>query len=379
MLLSPLALLACSGRIVHPGGDLPGADAGADTSAIPGDGAPAPDGTGGGNDGAGGADAGGSADGGVTDGGGGGGDGSAPTGTPVGDHGQLSVSGNRIVDQSGQPVQLRGMSFGWSQWWGQYWTAGTVSWLVDDWKVEIVRAAMGVEMGGYLTTPDTERNKVIAVVDEAIARGIYVIIDWHDHNAPTNVDQSRAFFADMAQRYGQHANVIYEIFNEPEGETWPQIKAYAQDIVGAIRAHDPDNIVVVGTPNWSQQVDQAAADPVPGTNLAYTLHFYAATHKQWLRDTAVGAMNAGIALFVTEWGTCEASGTGYLDVAETDVWLQFMDDHLLSWANWDIADKDGETCSALLPNQSTTGGWPDASLTNSGRLVRGTLRAYAGF
>ncbi|MBI5478671.1 MAG: glycoside hydrolase family 5 protein [Deltaproteobacteria bacterium] len=190
------------------------------------------------------------------------------------------------------------MSFGWSQWWGQYWTAGTVFWLVDDWKVEIVRASMGIESGGYLTTPATERARVVTVVDEAIARGIYVIIDWHDHNAPAHVSESRAFFTDMAQRYGQYPNVIYEIFNEPEGETWAEIKAYAQDIVGAIRAENPDNIVVVGTPNWSQQVDQAAADPVPGTNLAYTLHFYAATHKQWLRDTALTAMNAGIALFV---------------------------------------------------------------------------------
>jgi endoglucanase len=302
-----------------------------------------------------------------------------PAGTPVAFHGKLSVSANRIVDQAGRPVQLRGMSFGWSNWWGQYWTAKAVSWLVDDWKVQIVRAAMGIEpQGAYLSNPDTERNKVITVVDEAIRRGIYVIIDWHDHNAPSNINESRAFFSDMAARYGAQPNVIYEIFNEPEGETWSQIKAYAADIVSTIRAKDPDNLIIVGTPNWSQDVNEAAASPLAGANIAYTLHFYAATHKQWLRDRASEALSAGVALFVTEWGVCEASGTGYLDRTETDAWLKFMDTNLLSWANWDIADKAGETCSALLPNSSPTGGWPESSLTEAGKLVRGKLRAYAG-
>jgi endoglucanase len=294
-------------------------------------------------------------------------------------HGKLSVSGNRIVDVHGKPVQLRGMSFGWSNWWGQYWTAPTVSWLVDDWKVQIVRAAMGIEpQGAYLTSPTTEHDKVVTVADEAIKRGIYVIIDWHEENADQHVSQSSAFFTEMATRYGGQPNVIYEIFNEPNGKTWAQIKAYAVQIVAAIRAKDPDNLIIVGTPNWSQKVDEAAKDPVPGTNIAYTLHFYAATHKQWLRDLATGAMNAGIALFVTEWGVCEASGTGTLDSAETDVWLSYMDQNQLSWANWDIADKAGETCSALMPNSSTTGQWPASSLTAAGKLVRGKLRAYAG-
>jgi endoglucanase len=199
------------------------------------------------------------------------------------------------------------------------------------------------------------------------------------------VTESKAFFTEMAQRYGQSPNVIYEIFNEPDdkgpnggADTWDVIKAYANEIIPVIRAKDPDNLIIVGTPSWSQRVDQAADAPLSGTNIAYTLHFYAATHKQYLRDLATQALNKGVALFVTEWGTCEASGTGTLDAAETDTWLKFLDDNQLSSANWDIADKDGETCSALLPNRSTTGGWSASDLTASGKLVRGKLRAYAG-
>ena len=81
---------------------------------------------------------------------------------------------------------------------------------------------------------------------------------------------------------------------------------------------------------------------------------------------------------MTEWGVCEASGTGTLDSSETGVWMKFLDDNMLSSANWDIADKNGETCSALYPNRSTTGHWSASDLTPAGTLVRGKLRAYAG-
>jgi endoglucanase len=295
------------------------------------------------------------------------------------------------VDEHGAVVQLRGMSFGWSQWWGQYWTAGTVSWLVDDWKVEIVRTAMGIESDattkGYLDSPATEKAKVVTVIEEALRRGIYVIVDWHDHHAPSHTERAKAFFSEMAVTYGHYPNVIWEIFNEPADigpggstrDTWPIIKSYAEQVIPAIRAKDPDNLIIVGTPEWSQRVDQASQSPISDPNVAYTLHFYAATHKQYLRDYASQALGRGVALFVTEWGTCEASGTGYLDAAETDTWLRFLDDNKLSSANWDIADKPNETCSALLPNRSTTGGWSQGDLTESGRLVRRKLREYAGF
>jgi hypothetical protein len=184
-----------------------------------------------------------------------------PPSTPVAIHGKLSVSGNRIIDEHGQVVELRGMSFGWSNWWGQYWNAPVVDWLNDDWKVDIVRAAMGIEPnpGGYLVSPTTEKAKVKAVVDEAIHKGVYVIIDWHEENASQHVSQATAFFNEMATTYGQYPNVIYEIWNEPNGYTWPQIKAYANTIDATIRAKDPDNLIIVGTPTWSQDVDIAAS------------------------------------------------------------------------------------------------------------------------
>lgn len=294
--------------------------------------------------------------------------------TAVDYYGPLKVLGNRIVGFDDKPVQLRGMSFFWSQWIGKYYTNSCVKWLKDDWHCNIVRAAMAVEEGGYLTNPEIEKQKIITVVDAAIEHGIYVIIDWHDHHAGDHLEKAKNFFAEMARKYGDKPNVIYELFNEPLQVSWAGVlKPYHQEIIDSIRRYDPDNLIICGTPTWSQDVDVAAFDPLKGSNIAYTLHFYAGTHKQSLRDKAKIALDKGVALMVTEYGTTEATGNGNLNLPETDLWYKFLDDNKISSCNWSIADK-AETSSALPLNASSSGGWPWYLLTASGQYVRNEMR-----
>jgi endoglucanase len=295
-----------------------------------------------------------------------------PPDSPVGRHGSLQVSGNRIVDAAGEAVQLRGMSLFWSQW-SNFYTTDSVDQLAGDWSATLVRAVLGVENGGYLEAPAANEAKVIAVVDRAIERGIYVIIDWHDHHAQDHLASAQDFFTRMARRYGASPAVLFEIYNEPMGADWPAVKAYAESIIAAIRAENARNLIIVGTPKWSQDVDVAALNPLAADGgIAYTLHFYAATHKQWLRNKAEVALAAGLPLFVTEWGSCEANGNGALDPAETATWLDFMNQHQISWANWALNDK-AEASSALVPGAGTKGPWSSSALTASGKLVKAAI------
>jgi endoglucanase len=293
--------------------------------------------------------------------------------TPVERHGALRVEGNRILDQHGEPVVLRGMSLFWSQYMPQYYNAGTVRWLRDDWRVTVVRAAVAVSPDGYLDHPERETAKAEAVIDAAIEAGVYVIVDWHAHQPEP--EAAARFFDHIAARYGEYPNVIYETYNEPlNTHGWAEVvRPYHMAVIPVIRARDPDNLIVAGTPTWSQDVDIAAADPLPFTNLAYTLHFYAGTHRQELRDKATAALASGVALFVTEWGATAADGDGPIDIDETRLWWSFLEDNQLSQANWSITDKD-EGSAALRPGASGAGGWSDQMLTPSGRLVRSMLR-----
>jgi endoglucanase len=285
----------------------------------------------------------------------------------------LRVRGNKIVDKTGAPVRLRGMSLFWSQWMPQFWNADVVSWLKNDWQSTVVRAAMGIEHGGYLENPLVETARMEAVVDAAIAAGIYVVIDWHDHKAEEHLEQAKAFFDEMARKYGSYPNVLFELYNEPTQQSWPGIiKPFHESVIPVIRQHTK-NIIILGTRLWSQEVGEASEDPVVGDNLAYTIHFYANTHRQSLRNKVSTALANGVPVFATEWGTCDATGDGTLDLGETQAWLKFFEENHISDANWAIGDK-AEACSALKPGASGNGGWSEDHLTESGRFVRASMR-----
>lgn len=287
--------------------------------------------------------------------------------------GDLKVQGNKIVDKNNNVAVLRGMSLFWSQWGGNFYNDGVIKWLRDDWKCTVVRASMGIESGGYLTNQQTEYKKITSVIDACIKYGIYVVVDWHDHNAQNHLAEAKAFFASIAQKYGDKPNIIYEIYNEPLQVSWSNvIKPYAVEVINSIRAHDKDNLILVGSPNWSQDVDIAAKDPIAGSNIAYSLHFYTSTHNQSLRNKALAALNAGIALFVNEFGISEASGNGTINYTETNNWINFLETNKLSSCNWSIIDK-AESSAALKSGSSYTGNWTQSNLTESGIFNRNYL------
>ncbi len=293
-------------------------------------------------------------------------------GSIVDKYGQLSIKGNYIMSQYGDTVQLRGMSLFWSQWMGQFYNADVVKWFKDDWKCTVIRAAMGVdENGGYMENPYDEKQKVMKVVDAAIANGIYVIIDYHSHNAHSNPELAKKFFAEMAKKYGKYPNVLYEVYNEPLKDiSWMiHIKPYEEAVIKSIREFDPDNIVICGTRQWSQLVYEASRSPITDKNVAYTLHFYAASHGEYLWEEAKKALENGICIFVTEFGTCEYTGDGKLDYMQTQKWFEFMDQHKISWCNWSVSDK-AETASALQLGARAKGKWQESELTPSGLFVK---------
>lgn len=295
---------------------------------------------------------------------------------PVKKHGALRVEGTKLVGKDGKAVLLRGMSFGWHNWWPRFYNAGTVKWLRDDWKCTVVRAAMGVEPDqGYIKDPAGSMANIKAVVDAAIKEDMYVIIDWHSHNI--NLKEAKTFFAAMAAAYGKQPNVIYELFNEPDEESWPEVKAYAEEVIKTIRAIDPDNIILVGSPRWDQDIHLPAADPIKGySNLMYTVHFYAGTHKQWLRDKTDEAIKKGLPIFVSECAGMDASGDGAINYEEWQKWIDWMEARGLSWITWSISDKN-ETCSVLKPSAASDGNWKESDLKESGIKIREYLRNYA--
>lgn len=296
--------------------------------------------------------------------------------TPFGKHGALSVKGTDLVGASGEKVQLRGMSTHGLAWFPQYVNFDTFKFLRDEWNTNCVRLAMYThENGGYCAGGNKEQLKTLVRngVDYASQLGMYVIVDWHvlnEQNPLTYKDEAKKFFDEMSKEFAGKDNVIYEICNEPNGSgSWQNVTAYANEVIPIIRANAPNSVILVGTPQWSQNIDQALAAPLKFDNIMYTLHFYAATHTDWLRSRMESCINSGLPVFVSEFGTCDASGNGGVDIGQSNAWKDLIEKHNVSYMCWNLANKN-ESSSIIASGCSKLYGWSDNELSTQGKWIR---------
>lgn len=295
---------------------------------------------------------------------------------PVGNIKPLHVEGTYLADPEGNAVQLRGVSTHGLAWFPDYVNEDAFRTLRDDWGANVVRLAMyTAEYGGYCNGGDKEELKALINkgVQAADKLGMYVIIDWHilqDGNPTTHQAEAVEFFAEMSAKYAQYDNVLYELCNEPQNSPWATvIKPYAQAVLPAIRQNDPDAIVIVGTNTWSQDVEEVIGDRLDDPNVVYTFHFYAATHKDAYRQKVTRALDAGVPVFVSECGLCDASGGGGVDQASAKAWFDLLNSRGVSFVAWSLCNKN-ETAALIRSECSKLSGWAEDDLTESGKLFR---------
>lgn len=300
--------------------------------------------------------------------------------------GRLHVKGTKLVDKKGHEVQLSGVSTHGLSWYPQYVNDKCFAQLHDKWGANVVRLAMYTEeYNGYCSGDAKNRSDLKKLIKKGVRLAkkhkMYVIVDWHilsDGNPNSHKKEAKAFFREMSREFKGYNNVIYEICNEPNnGTSWKEIKSYARSVISTIRKNDKKAVIVVGTPTWSQDVDQAAADPIKGDNIMYALHFYAATHKTDLRNKMTAAINKGLPVFVTEYGICDASGNGAIDKKEADRWIQTMDEYGVSYIAWNLSNKQ-ESSSIIKSSCPKVSGFKKSELSDEGRWLYHLLRKKAG-
>lgn len=288
----------------------------------------------------------------------------------------LQVIGADLCDANGEKIQLRGMSTHGLAWFPQYVNYETFQFMRDEWNINCVRLAMYThEYGGYCSGGDQEKLKELVRngVDYATKLGLYVIIDWHVLNEKDPLvykDEAIAFFDEMSKLYADYTNVIYEICNEPNTTgTWDKITEYANEVIPVIRANDPDCVILVGTPTWSQEVDKALANPLEFDNIMYTLHFYAATHTEWLRSRMETCIQKGLPIFVSEFGICDASGNGNIDLEQAEKWKELIEQYNVSYICWNLSN-NSESSAILQTTCAKLSGWTEEDLSEQGIWIR---------
>ena len=301
--------------------------------------------------------------------------------TLFGQHGALHVENGKLTDADGNIVQLYGMSTHGIAWFPQYINYDSFRTLRDDWNTNCIRLAMyTAEYGGYCAGGDKEQLKQLVRdgVSYATELGMYVIVDWHilsDCDPNQNKDEAIAFFREMSEAFADNDNVLYEICNEPNsGTSWDSIKSYAEEVIPVIREQKPDAVILVGTPTWSQEIDKAAASPLTFDNVMYTLHFYAGTHKDDLRNRLETCAQNNLPVFVSEFGMCDASGNGANDFDSTTKWLDLLNKYQISFCCWNLANKD-ESSSVFKAASTALSDWTDEDFNESGRWIRDYFRS----
>lgn len=271
-------------------------------------------------------------------------------------YGKLHVEGTRLCDENNTPVQLKGLSSHGLGWFPDYINKQAFQDFRDDWNMNIIRLALyTAEEEGYCSKDESHKEFLKEVVSKGIeiARELkmYVIVDWHillDNNPSINIKDAIDFFEEISSKHKEDEHILYEICNEPNGNTsWEDVKNYAEQVIPVIRKNAPDAIIIVGTPTWSQDVDIASENPISGyDNIMYALHFYADTHKDTLRDKMRKALDNQLPIFVTEYGICDASGNGAINPEEADKWISLLDELKISHIAWNLSNKDES--SAIL-------------------------------
>lgn len=294
--------------------------------------------------------------------------------TPYDLHGALHVEDGKLKDAHGEIFQLYGMSSHGIGWYPQYICKETLQYLNEEYGTNCIRLAMyTAEDVGYCTGGDKEflKNLVKDGVKYATELGMYVIVDWHilsDNNPQLHKEEAKKFLGEISEAFKDQYNVIYEICNEPNNTDWNSVKTYAEEVIPIIRANDPDAVIIVGTPTWSQDLECPLNDPVNYDNIMYALHFYAGSHKDDLRNRAQQCIDRGLPVFVSEFGVCDASGNGGNDYDSFMTWMELIEKNQLSFCNWALGNRD-ESCCIILPDSDKLSQWTDEDLNESGKWI----------
>ncbi len=317
---------------------------------------------------------------------------------------RLHTRGKKVLNASGKPVWLYGVNIASLEWStdGEH-IEESVNRAINDWKVNLIRLPLAQDQwfGKMMNQTDggaAYRALVDKLVDTCAAGHVYIDLDLHWSDAGKWVNEggksgqhsmpdknSVAFWQDMATRYKNWPNVIFDLYNEPRDVSFavwrdggtvtekPDRKKTGQakvtyEAVGlqklydTVRATGATNVVTVGGLDWAYDLSGVLQGyGIKGSNLIYETHPYQ-EKKNW--DKNFGDTSWKYPVYMGEWGfgVRNTNGLGYAQSL-----MQYARKHKLHWTAWDMHPVAGP---ALIKN------W-DYEPTVCGQFVKEQLAAAA--
>ena len=274
---------------------------------------------------------------------------------------QLTVSGNKFVDETGATVVLAGVNFSdpdklekVGKWNKQYFEEA------KKWGAKVVRFPVhprAWRMRG--------QDQYLKLLDDGVKLaeelGLYIIIDWHSignlitekfqhEQYVTTKQETLEFWNIISKRYNNNPTVAFlELFNEPtiSGDqfgtmTWDEWKTFNEKMIAVIRANNTKAIVLVAGFDWAYDLTPIAAAPINDKNVAYVTHPYpqkreAPWEEKWEKD--YGYVADTYPVFATELGFMDAKDKGaHIPTIADETYgrtiISYFDKKGISWVAW---------------------------------------------
>ncbi len=306
-------------------------------------------------------------------------------------YGNLSVIGTDLVDKNLQKVQLFGLSTHGFNFFPQFINYNTFANVKTEFGINTIRLAMYTsQKGGYCQDNGIYQNELktmmVKAINDITSLDMYAIVDWHivgaeevkDKNPLNWINEASSFFNYISKKFKDNENILYEICNEPNGTTtWDDIKKYANIIIPIIRNNNPKAIIIVGTPNYSSDLDSVIKNPIKFDNIMYTYHFYADTHKESHRKMVETAYNNKLPIFVTEHALMNSQGYGSINLESGKAWYDLLDNLNISYIAWNISTGPRE-CSILKVDAPYINDFSNEYLKTWGIWLKEFYRSKAG-
>ena len=291
-------------------------------------------------------------------------------------NGSLHVENGKLTDESGNVVQLRGISTHGLTWYPEYINQRLFNEVSQDWNCNMMRLPVYTDL---YNSPqrDDYFDLLVEGIEYAIDADMYVLVDWHvlqEQDPNVYVNEACDFFATISTQYADCPNIIYEICNEPNTKcNWGDIIMFSDRVIPVIRNNNPDAVVVVGTPSFDTDLGDPYLTPLDYDNVMYVLHFYTASHHEELFQSLKNAVELGLPVFISECGISEATGDGDVDLEWAAYWFSYLNENQISYAVWSLSDKDESSAFFVLeydPDNPIT----DSDLTVTGTWIRSLIR-----
>lgn len=268
----------------------------------------------------------------------------------------LSAQGNRIVDQYGRTVVLRGVNV-------EHWNWVYASNPNIEFESRAIAAATGPTPDGWganvvllaVASGPINRNDAMylgfidRMVSMARANGAYTLLVYRseepDGDQPAMPDQAaQQAMANLAGRYANEPAVLYGLQVEPHGVTWATLKPVFTAMVDGIRVRNPRALVAVPGTNWGRNVTWALTDPIPRGNLVYKINYYDpfSAFDSYYQATALAAV---FPVMLTEFG----AGT-QMSLGDVRRLLDTSEALGVSWIGWLF---QSVACPCMLADTTT--------------------------